>query len=428
MPQSTPTRFMVRRIGFACFSSEGHLNPSITLATQLADRGHEIVFFSLADGREKIQRAGLRVRIYGEDQFSLADIRDGYAQLGRLSGMAAVRLTLDAVGRRAEVGLRDFPDQFADENIAGLLVDQILPDAAAVARAEQIPFVSICNALPMNLSADVPPVFSHGWPGRGLFSQLRNRALNGVANHLSKPILKRLNTFQRGRGLTPYEHAEQVGSDLAQITQIPKSFDFPDRPVPRCFHYSGPFHKLADRPAIAFPWDRIDRSRPLVYASMGTLQNRLGWVYRAIAEASKNLPIQLVISTGGGGQADQLNHLPGDPIVVDYAPQLQLLDHATLCITHAGLNTTLESLARGVPMLAIPITNDQPGVAARIQHTGCGITLRLRHAHARNLTAALRDLLSNPQYRSNAHRLRYDIQSTDGPKRAADIIEKSLQL
>jgi zeaxanthin glucosyltransferase len=47
---------------------------------------------------------------------------------------------------------------------------------------------------------------------------------------------------------------------------------------------------------------------------------------------------------------------------------LELLKRATVCITHAGLNTVLESLAQGVPQLAIPITYDQPGVAARIAH------------------------------------------------------------
>jgi hypothetical protein len=37
-----------------------------------------------------------------------------------------------------------------------------------------------------------------------------------------------------------------------------------------------------------------------------------------------------------------------------------------------GLNTTLESLAQGVPMVAIPIGYNQPGIAARIAHHGVG--------------------------------------------------------
>src|SRR2546422_7887921 len=67
-----------------------------------------------------------------------------------------------------------------------------------------------------------------------------------------------------------------------------------------------------------------------------------------------------------------MEELAGEPIVVEFAPQLELLKRAALCITHAGLNTALECLSNGVPMVAIPITNDQPGVAARIEWTGTG--------------------------------------------------------
>ncbi|MGA7216366.1 MAG: hypothetical protein WBX20_19355, partial [Terrimicrobiaceae bacterium] len=37
----------------------------------------------------------------------------------------------------------------------------------------------------------------------------------------------------------------------------------------------------------------------------------------------------------------------GSPIVVPFAPQLELLRRAALTITHAGLNTALESLNQG---------------------------------------------------------------------------------
>lgn len=57
------------------------------------------------------------------------------------------------------------------------------------------------------------------------------------------------------------------------------------------------------------------------------------------------------------------------PSSFPYAHQPQMLEHAALCITHAGLNTALESLANGVPMVAIPITSDQPIVAACVLYT-----------------------------------------------------------
>ena len=77
-------------------------------------------------------------------------------------------------------------------------------------------------------------------------------------------------------------------------------------------------------------------------------------------------------------EQDQFASLPRDPITVPFAPQLELLKRAAVCITHAGLNTALESLTNGVPMVAIPITNDQPGVAARVRWTRSGEVVPLK--------------------------------------------------
>lgn len=161
---------------------------------------------------------------------------------------------------------------------------------------------------------------------------------------------------------------------------------------------------------------------------MGTLQNQIRRVFEMIAEACRELPVQLVISLGGSDDADEYAHLPGNPITVGYAPQLELLQKASLCITHAGLNTALESIAHGVPMLAIPITNDQPGVAARIQHHGLGLTIRLEKMTVPKLRTTLQMLLQDARFADNAKTFQEAIASVDGVSTAATIIEAALQL
>ena len=74
--------------------------------------------------------------------------------------------------------------------------------------------------------------------------------------------------------------------------------------------------------------------------------------------------MQLVLSLGCRG-AKLDGAVPQGTIVVDYAPQLQLLERGTAVVTPAGLNTALEAVSHGLPMVAMPIANDQPGVAAR---------------------------------------------------------------
>jgi UDP:flavonoid glycosyltransferase YjiC (YdhE family) len=66
---------------------------------------------------------------------------------------------------------------------------------------------------------------------------------------------------------------------------------------PSRLHHTGPFHDGLGRIESDFPWDRLT-GEPLVYASMGTLQNGLESVFSTIAQAVEQRPgMQLVLST-----------------------------------------------------------------------------------------------------------------------------------
>jgi zeaxanthin glucosyltransferase len=165
----------------------------------------------------------------------------------------------------------------------------------------------------------------------------------------------------------------------------------------------------------------------LIYASMGTLQNRIEQAFREIAAACEGIDADLVISLGGGSAPDQIGRLPGDPLVMGYAPQLELLSRARLTITHAGLNTALESLSAGVPMVAIPVGNDQPGVAARLKAAGAAEVLPFHKLHADRLRPLIRKVLEDKRYRERAQTLGAEIKKTDGIAQAVEIVEKVLR-
>jgi UDP:flavonoid glycosyltransferase YjiC (YdhE family) len=105
---------------------------------------------------------------------------------------------------------------------------------------------------------------------------------------------------------------------------------------------------------------------------------------------------------------------------------LDLLKKASLCITHAGLNTVLESLAQGVPMVAIPVTNDQPAVAARITWTQTGTVVRLKKLTPERLRVAVESVLKTPLYRQNAQKLQEEISAMNPLEKARVVIESIL--
>jgi hypothetical protein len=105
---------------------------------------------------------------------------------------------------------------------------------------------------------------------------------------------------------------------------------------------------------------------------------------------------------------------------------LELLKQTSVCITHAGLNTVLESLAQGVPQVAIPVAYDQPGVAARLVNKQTGVATSLDKLTADHLSTLLHEVLSNSTYRANARRLQHEIAEANGLSGAADLVEQSL--
>lgn len=112
--------------------------------------------------------------------------------------------------------------------------------------------------------------------------------------------------------------------------------------------------------------------------------------------------------------------------MVPYAPQLALLKQSSLVITHAGLNTTLEALAQGVPLIAIPLTHDEPAIAARIVWNGVGERLSPARLRPEKLRALIQQVLNQPHYRQNAMRLQQAIAHSGGTTLAADILEKAI--
>ncbi|MBD1998722.1 glycosyl transferase family 1, partial [Leptolyngbya sp. FACHB-541] len=100
---------------------------------------------------------------------------------------------------------------------------------------------------------------------------------------------------------------------------------------------------------------------------------------------------------------------------------------AALTITHAGLNTVLESLTYGVPMVAIPISHDQPGVAARIVWAGVGELLPITRLTAASLQSVIHKVLTQDSYKVQALRLQSAIQNSGKVQQAANVIETVIE-
>jgi zeaxanthin glucosyltransferase len=291
-----------------------------------------------------------------------------------------------------------------------------------------MPYAHVASALHFDYSGYTP---LYDWPHETNPTALaRNRkGVESFLETLAHPTIAIGRAYAERIGLNvDWDNPSATISKLAWITQCPREFDFESSHWPPQFHHTGPFHDGAGRMEVDFPWERLT-GEPLIYASMGTMLDGLADVFRTITAATaKHKGFQLVLSVGDQLDPEQIGSLPSNTILVKRAPQLELLKRASVCITHAGLNTVLESLAQGVPQVAIPVTVDQPGVAARIAAHQTGVVASLEKLTVSHLSTLLDEVLNNPIYRDNSRSIQKAIAKKNGLSVAADLLEQAFEL
>ena len=418
------------KIAFVAICAQGHLNSTTPLARKLKARGHDVVLISLPDAEPFAKAADLPFIPYCADEYPSGALRAIFEQLAKLQGEEAFKFTFQALSQALEISLKHLPRTLKEAGADAVVLDEAQVALGLVPMHLGMPYVHFSSAVAFDFSGMAPLCF-YDWPHETTTEALaRNQ----------EGVRKTMQIFELSHAVAR-SYAEKVAlkidwtdpyaliSKRAWLTQTPKEFDFPSSHLPKQFHHTGPFHDGTGRIPTEFPWDRLTGDQ-IIYASMGTVQNGLLPVFNTIAEAvNESAPdMQLVLSIGPAIDPQQIQSLPPNAIVMNSTPQQEILKRASLCITHAGLNTALESLMQGVPMVAIPVTNDQPGVAARIAYTKTGKFVPVQQVTVPKLSELISEVLKNPEYRKNAQAMKQAIAKTNGLEKAADLIEEAFGL
>ncbi len=167
---------------------------------------------------------------------------------------------------------------------------------------------------------------------------------------------------------------------------------------------------------------------PLLYISLGTLFDRQNEFYHCCFQAFEQSDYQVVMSVGKHTTREQLGPTPENFMVCQSVPQLELLQRATLFITHAGMNSTNEALYYGVPLLAIPQATDQHSIARRIEQTGAGIRLSRKRVTASRLRNSADEIRTHPHYAQASARIGESLRQAGGFRAALLTIQQFKQM
>ena len=157
--------------------------------------------------------------------------------------------------------------------------------------------------------------------------------------------------------------------------------------------------------------------RPLVYVSLGTAYTDRPDLYRLCLQALGQ-DHRIVLASGKVDPAD-LGPLPVGALVARVQPQLDVLAHAEVFITHAGMGGAGEALWYGVPTVAVPQAVDQFLNAETLERIGAGVQLGAVEPDAlRSAVAAARGCAAR------VRELREEVRAGGGPVAAADAVER----
>jgi hypothetical protein len=387
--------------------AHGHVNPTLPVVQELVQRGEQVIYYDTEEFRPQIERTGAIFRPYPITGMTSAEI-SALLQNGNLA-----RVTL-LIARNTERVLPFVLDELARERPDLVVFDALAlwgKMAATLLNLRSVASIPIFVFEGAQESQMAPREFLL-LMGRALpllpgMLAARRRLIRryGKAAFPSRPI------FPLRGGLNLVYTARELNPDTPLINET--------------FRFVGPSINPQTRDED-FPFDVLGHGK-VVYISLGTIHTLHLEFFHQCFEAFGDYPAQFILSAGRDTDIEALGAIPSNFIVRPSVPQLEVLQHADVFITHGGMNSIHEGLFYGAPLILIPHQIEQLFNARCVEARGAGLVIGDKLGRgsvtASELRQALDAVLSQPRYREAALEVQKTLRATGGYLQAADEIQ-----
>lgn len=190
------------------------------------------------------------------------------------------------------------------------------------------------------------------------------------------------------------------------------------------YHFIGSVHTRPTQARTTFPMERV--REPLIYVGFGTICDPGPAFFRKCLAAFGGLDYQVVMILSASTRRSDLGEIPGNFIVWSLAedgmaPQLDILQRASLFVMNGGMGGAREAAWHGVPMLALGTTFETYSISDRIEQQGAGIHVR-PSVSAEELRAAALKVIAEPSYKTHSARIGEACRTAGGAARGVDLI------
>ncbi len=383
------------KIVFFCIPAQGHTNPTLGVVRELVGRGHQVLYYSYNSMREKIEEVG--ATFVSCDEYDCEQ---------KLTQKDATRIGKDlAFSTKILVDTTLALDDKVCADMEKLRPDCIVADSMATwgkaaAIKLGIPFVSSTTTFAFNQYS----------------AKIMKRGIGELFGMLfSMPKVNKEIKRLQDKGYPVKSILDLMQNDDNTNTIVYTSPEF--QPCSETFSDKYAFVGPSIRPAKGEIRKKKDK---LVYISMGTVNNDLMTLYQNCIAALTGTEYQVILSVGQLVSADKFANLPENISVETHVDQIAVLQKADVFLSHCGMNSVNESLYFGVPLIMMPQTQEQGGVAERVRQLGAG--LKLEKTDVSSIAAAVDKVLADSSYRENAAQIADGFRRCSGAKGAADKI------
>ena len=399
----------IMHLAIVSLGAFGHINPTLSLTTELVNAGHRVTYFTTEDFRKVIEPTGAKfvpMKSWMAENDKHNESKEEKKD-GQEDNVAAVVpfLFLNEAGAFIEDVLNvlreDRPDAILHDfaGIAGTMAADILG----------IPNVMLYTSYPSNGSYSVAASFE-GIPA--------DHPLRIAADQIADGYVEKYGC----RKMTVKEIFDGQGDlnlVMMQKRLVPDYETFDDS-----FVFTGV--QIGKRSTFG-TWQAPDNGKPLLYSSLGTAFNNWPEYYPILFDAVRDLDIN-VFAALGAIDPESLTDVPANVELGKMVPQLDILSQASVFITHAGMGGTGESIYYGVPMIAIPQMDEQAITARQIERNGLGFALLDKEAiTSETLREKIQILLNDSSYKETVNEFSADMKALGGAKASVNALISFLE-
>lgn len=212
-------------------------------------------------------------------------------------------------------------------------------------------------------------------------------------------------------------------SRYLMLVPVPLRYRDPAFPLPATAHLLQPFTRLDNAPSL--PVDNYSPARPTIYFTLGTVFNtESGDLFSRVLSGLHEIEANVIVTVGNHIHPAEFGAQPDHIHIAQYIPQLTVLPHCDLVISHGGSGTVIASLAHGLPMVLIPMGADQVHNAARCKALGVGEVLDALNVTSDDIRETVSAVLTTAGYRKMAHHLKEEIDALPTPAYAVSLLER----